>query len=323
MDAGEAVGGDDVGGGRVRTAEEGAGRAIEEDAVGEVSERGQAAGGGADQVALDDVARRACAQDLEADGAVGGDQVALAGSGAADQVGRSLVDEDAVEDVSEPGSAGGVGTDEVALDDVCGGACKVELDADSGIAADDVASLRITCADDIGRGVIDEDAGKAVSEGAGAGGIGTDVVAQDEVSGGVGLENNAVAFDWEVAQDLDSGGGVAAEQVTGGRGIAADQVVGGVDEGEAVVGVRSGLGTGGVGAQVVALDGVVARADEEDAGGGEAADGEPLDGAGPRGDDQAAGIALELGAGELDPDERRQSRWPGSFAGCRAGSRRR
>src|SRR5581483_2998263 len=91
-------------------------------------------------------------------------------------------------------------------------------------------------ADGVAGGLVDEDAVAGVAERPGAGGVGADEVAQHGVAAG--------------PEDLDAVAAVGGDHVA-----RADGVAGGIEkERDSVAPVAQGGGTGGVGADVVALD---------------------------------------------------------------------
>src|SRR5262249_12682781 len=144
-------------------------------AVDAVGQGGLAGGGKADVVALDD---GQAAADGEAELRVARNDVAGARRGPADAVARAG-DEDAA-GVADGQRVGHVGTDPVALDRVVG---PRELDADVGVARDEVASAGGRPAD----GVVvaaDPDA-DAVGDGGRADRVGADAVGLDAVAGGL------------------------------------------------------------------------------------------------------------------------------------------
>src|SRR5207244_1845846 len=107
------------------------------DAVAAVGEGGAAVLGGADAVALDDVAVAAEVHDADAEAAVAGDDVA--GPGGADGVARGATGQDHADaGVAQPGRAVRGRADVVAGHDVARGPRAVDPGAGIAVAADDV-----------------------------------------------------------------------------------------------------------------------------------------------------------------------------------------
>src|SRR5262249_12904528 len=139
-----------------------------------------------DTVALHLVAAGPGVEEVDAEAVVAGDDIARGGSPAADGVvRRPSVDADAGAVAPWP-RAGGVGADEVARDDVPGGATEAHLHAAAGVGADDVPlrgvidSVRVGADDVVGR-VDDEDAVSGVARGRTVGQE-ADEVALDDVA---------------------------------------------------------------------------------------------------------------------------------------------
>src|SRR5262249_10585905 len=137
-----AVAGDDVAGAGGGPADHVAGSAGEADPGGVGAQRGGAGDVGADVVTLDEQAVVGPGTaDVDADD-VAGDDVAGLAVRAADQGREAGVEDESGAHVAHGGIACGVQADDVALDGraVAGG--RVELDAENGVAADDVAGPR-------------------------------------------------------------------------------------------------------------------------------------------------------------------------------------
>src|SRR5262249_19705420 len=160
-----------------------AGRARLDEHPGVVVAQGRgAAYVGADVVAQDQVTRGAGPEEVHAVAGVAGDDVAGRGSGAADRVAGGAVNGHADEAVAQGGGAGVVGADEVAGDQVVRAPAVRDVDSDAGIGADDVPPPPTRPASGLaGRARLDDHAVGMVSQGRGAGYVGTDVVAQDHV----------------------------------------------------------------------------------------------------------------------------------------------
>src|SRR5687768_9345153 len=133
-----------------------------------VGDLGAAGGVGADVVALDDVVPGAAAVDDDAVLRVAGDDVARATAGAADRVGRRLVDRDAAVAVGDRAGAAGVGADIGAEQLIAAGGGGVELDAGLRVAGDDDAVAAAGAADGVA-GRLEDDALLAVAGGDRAG----------------------------------------------------------------------------------------------------------------------------------------------------------
>src|SRR5262249_1081816 len=160
----------------------------------------------ADVVAFDHGAGGAWVGDLDADAAVTRDDVARRRDRAADRgVAGAVVDQDAVTAVGQGLGPRGIGADVVARDHVIVRVRVAGLDARKVFAGDAVSASRGRAADGVGAGAaVDEDAFAGVGQGLRAGGVGTDVVAHDDVAGG------------GAAVDLDPEQGVPGEEVAGG-----------------------------------------------------------------------------------------------------------
>src|SRR5262249_18892448 len=120
--------------------------------------------------------------DHEAGMLVAGDEVARPGGGAANHGVRRILDVDTKSDVADRVAAGGIGADPVALDGGPGRRRALHVEAILGVAGDDVAGSRGGPADDGVRRILEVDTVAAVAERAGAGGVGADVVAADDVA---------------------------------------------------------------------------------------------------------------------------------------------
>src|SRR5205823_839858 len=101
-------------------------------------------------------------------------------------------DADADELGQQPGAAGRVGADEVALDLVAGGAGVRQEDAVVGVGGDDVARAGGTAADEVVARPAAEDDAEAVGGGGVAGRGRADVVAADDVAASA-VDEDAVA----------------------------------------------------------------------------------------------------------------------------------
>src|SRR5262249_28838820 len=141
--------------------------------------QGRVSGGvGADVVALHDVADRPVPLDVDATETaretVARNDVPGRRRGAADRVvGGPIVQHDALVAVADGKGAGEVGADQVALHHVAGGAC--DIDADAGVAGDDVAGAGCRAADGVvARPRVDADAVLAVGHVDGAVDVGAD-----------------------------------------------------------------------------------------------------------------------------------------------------
>ena len=159
----------------------------------------EAAGVGPDKVPLnrlagDGVGGVVRVVDGNAGGRVARDEVAGRGAGPADEAVRPGVDHDAVL-LAEGDGAGRVEADDVALDDgvrrAGRGARGGHRDAVLPVARDDVARSGDVAADGVAGGVLEEDAGGAeLDQAAGAGQVGADVVALDDVAGRSGVDED-------------------------------------------------------------------------------------------------------------------------------------
>jgi hypothetical protein len=198
---------------------------------------------GADVVALDERVDDAVQED--AVHAVAGDDVARAGDVPANgvAVGRTR-NPDPGQTVGQRGAAAGVRADEVALDNVVGGAVAGDLDAVAVVARDDVARAQGGPADEVvPRAAGNEDAVVGVAEVGGPVAVGADVVALDDVAErarGADLNAGAVAGD-----DVALRGRDAADRVPAAEDVDAD------------AGVPKHSRARAVGADVVAEDAIV------------------------------------------------------------------
>ena len=166
-------------------------------------------------------------------------------------------DQHAVLAVGQRLGAGDVGADIVRLDHVGVGAGRLQLDAVKCVAGDDVAGGGRAAAHRVeARPGSDVQAVFAVGNGAGAGGVGADIIPFDHVVFGARTQD-------EDAQDRVAGDDVAG----GGRG-AAHRVEGRpADDLHAILAVGQRLGAGDVGADIISFDHVArgARRVEHDA----------------------------------------------------------
>ncbi len=175
-----------------------AGEDVDEQTGLAVGPGGGAAGIGADQVAVDDVAQgNAGAAELDAEVRVAGNDVAGAGAVAADGGAGATLNVDAVPLIGGDG-AGRVQADAVALDQG-GGRRAHDFDAVESVAGDDVAGACSGAADGrIGGRVLDEDA-VGVRQQPGATEPESDDVADDLGAAGVALDLEAIGGDDLVA----------------------------------------------------------------------------------------------------------------------------
>ena len=201
---------------------------------------------------------------------VAGNNVAGRRRGAADGDTVGKVDEDAVE-VGQGSGAGGVGADIVALDQAAG-AGPIEVDAHdvaAAVAGNDVPGAGARAADGgICRAIIDFDLSGRIAEGGGAGHVGADVVALQDVARRTGAGNlNAIAGEAVEDQPLDSAAAAGEGQAVHARSRA---VAAQLDDGIAAVArLRRGVeddtvadgrqGRGRCDAPVAAAAAVVAR----------------------------------------------------------------
>src|SRR5207248_10971360 len=120
--------------------------------------------------------------------AVGGDDIARAGSWRRRDTANSIasgtaVDQDSLLDVSERAAAGDVDADVVARHQVVIGAAAGDVNAVSSIARDEVASTGNRAADGVtGRAAVDEHA-VAIGQRQRTADVGADVIALDDVAG--------------------------------------------------------------------------------------------------------------------------------------------
>src|SRR5262249_2456184 len=114
-----------------------------------------------------------------------------------------------------------VGGDVVVQDDIEGGARIGDRQAVTGVATDDVACRRRIAADDVGGGGdVDNHAVPPVGHGAGAGGIGPDVVAGDRIAGAGEIHAiDGVAGDDVAFLGVGDAVGVGADAVAGGAQV--------------------------------------------------------------------------------------------------------
>jgi hypothetical protein len=171
------------------------------------------------------------------------DAVAGARGGAADGHAGGAADPDAAEAVAQREGAARVGADVVALDQGAGHVVG-DLDAVAVVAGDDVALGRRDPADTVVAAAEYVHAVGRVAPVQGAGGVGADVVADDDVVG---------------APQADTGVDVVRQHVARRRGGAADEVAGRGDVDAEVVHDRHRGGAVGVQADHVAGDEVVVR----------------------------------------------------------------
>src|SRR5262249_36355235 len=146
----------------------------------------------ADEVALDDVLRGGVDGHAGAVGAVAADDVGRRRGATADGVVRGAAGEGhAVAGVEQGDGPGDVGADEVALDQVVGGAAAVDLDAvavegagalGGAIPRNDVAGAGHRAADGIAGRAVEEDAVEVVGEGHSAALHVADEIALDKVA---------------------------------------------------------------------------------------------------------------------------------------------
>src|SRR5439155_5895395 len=170
-----------------------------------------------DVVAADDVAGCAGVLKLDAVEAIAGNNVSRCGDGAADGVAGGADDVDAIV-VRHSACAGGVGADVVAFHEIAGGSDVADLHAIAAIAGDDIACAGDEPADHVCRDVGsiqsgDSDAVGAVALGGGAVDAQPDVIALDEVGGGV------------IAGEGDAIAGISGDEIAIGGGGATDEIV--------------------------------------------------------------------------------------------------
>ncbi len=268
--------------------------ALDQDAGGAVAQHGDAVGADTDVVALDRGAGRSVADHHAVEG-VAGDHIARPGRAAAEDVARAGAPEHrAAVDVAQRDQPGRVGADVVALQQVVLRGRVEHFEAEVVVAREHVARAGAGAADGVAaRAVGQKDAalrrvGHRAVHVRRSRGIGADVVARDR----------AVVDVVEVDALL----GIARDHVARRRRGAADQVAAAVRRIDALDAVGRGSGAGGVQADPVALERVVVRAADLDAGAGEAVDGQAADRAAVAAgtQHQALDAAADVVAIELD-----------------------
>ena len=180
--------------------------------------------------------------------AVEGDDVALAGIRAADEVARSINQHARAvigEAIAQRPGAGRVGADEIALHAVAGGITGVNLDSFPTVAGNLIAFAGIWTADERVEGQADREAVVEIGDGAHAVGGSPEAVALKDIAHRVGAVNPNAAADEVAADDIARAGSLAADDI----GAA-------LREAEAVPQVGQRRRAGDVHAEVIALQAI-------------------------------------------------------------------